>query len=199
MNNYKALGYFGSAIGIAFLIMSVIIHLNPVIQTSTSKLTVNSNLETPYFVVGLVFILFAIGGFWLSYFKIEKTLKIPKIVYEKCFNCFKELSPSVEQVELIKNMPNNNQEKVKLCRDCTVKELDKQDGVCPQCKKPLKWNGNLREFFGEWYHPKCAYEIQQGKHTKEVTQEVIVKVRCHYCKYSYDESLDKCPQCGAKN
>jgi ssDNA-binding Zn-finger/Zn-ribbon topoisomerase 1 len=119
--------------------------------------------------------------------------------YEKCFDCGQKLHPNIEQVELTKSISDGNQKQIKLCKDCIVKELDKQDGVCPQCNKPLKWNGNLREFFGEWYHPKCAFEVQQGKHTKEVsTQEVVVKVRCQYCKYPYDESLDKCPQCGGK-
>lgn len=199
MNIYKTLGFFGAAVGIAFLIMSVIIHLNPVIQTSTSKLIVNSNLETPYFLLGIVSVLFSISGFWFSHIENKKAQKIQRQVYEKCYNCDKELSPSVEQVELTKNISNDEQEQVKLCKDCIVKELDKQDGVCPECNKPLKWNGNLREFFGEWYHPKCVFEVQQGKHTKEVsTQEVVVKVRCQYCKYPYDESLDKCPQCGGK-
>ena len=180
--------------------MSVIIHLNPVIITSSSRLTVNSNLEIPYFIGGVVFILFSFVGFWLGYFKNEKPRKNSAKVYEKCSNCDKDLSPILEQVELIRNISDNDQEEVNLCKDCITKELDKQDGVCPQCRKPLKWNGNLREFLGEWYHPKCAYELQQGKNTKEVTtQEVVVKVRCHYCKYPYDESLDKCPQCGAKN
>jgi hypothetical protein len=188
-------------IGITFFIMAIIIHLQLAIGLSIGVLTVNQNLETPYFLLGLVSVLFSIGGFWLSRVEIGKVPKIQRNVDKKCYNCDKELLLSTEQVELIKNISNGEQ-KVNLCKDCIVKELDKQDGVCPQCKKPLKWNGNLRDFFGEWYHPKCVYEIQQGKHTKEVkevTQEVIVKVRCQYCKYSYNESLGKCPQCGAKN
>jgi rubrerythrin len=68
-------------------------------------------------------------------------------------------------------------------------------------QKTIEMEWDLRDFFSEWYHPKCAYEIQQGKQTKEVkeTREVIVKYRCPYCKYIYDESLDKCPQCGGKH
>jgi hypothetical protein len=35
---------------------------------------------------------------------------------------------------------------------------------------------------------------------EEITKkEVIVKVRCNYCGTLYDETLDKCPHCGAKN
>jgi len=36
---------------------------------------------------------------------------------------------------------------------------------------------------------------------KEIIKEkqVIVKIRCSYCKSTYDESLDRCPFCGGKN
>jgi hypothetical protein len=148
--------------------------------------------------IGL-FLFFIVAYGLLGKKKSSGKQKIIEPTYEKCFDCGKNLSPNIEQVELTKSIFDGNQKQVKLCKECIVKEFDKQDGVCPQCKKPLKWNGNLREFFGEWYHPKCAYEIQQGKHTKEVTQEVIVKFRCPYCKYIYDESLDKCPHCGGKH
>ena len=198
MNTNKTLGFLAAIIGVTFFAMATLIHL----KVEIGVLSFNPNLETPYFLLGIVSVLLAISGFWLSHNEIRKAPKIQRKVYEKCYNCDKELTPSIEQVELTKNISNDEQEEVNLCKDCILKELDKQDGVCPQCKKPLKWNGNLREFFGEWYHPKCAYEIQQGKHikeVKEVTQEVIVKFRCPYCKYIYDESLDKCPQCGGKH
>jgi hypothetical protein len=29
--------------------------------------------------------------------------------------------------------------------------------------------------------------------------KVLVKIRCPYCKQSYDETLEKCPRCGASN
>lgn len=83
-----------------------------------------------------------------------------------------------------------------------LKELVRQDGLCPQCKQPLKWNGNLKEFLGEWYHPRCFFELQQDnltKELKEITKQVIVKYRCPYCKYVYEEALDRCPQCGANH
>lgn len=127
--------------------------------------------------------------------------KIVSPVYDKCYDCSKHLSPGVEQVEVTKSI-SGYQKQVQLCKDCLLKEFDKQDGVCPQCKEPLKWNGNLREFLGEWYHPKCVFELQQGKNTKEVrevTRQVVVKYRCPYCKYTYDKNLDKRPQCGAKH
>jgi hypothetical protein len=33
---------------------------------------------------------------------------------------------------------------------------------------------------------------------KEIIHEVV-KIRCPYCKGLYDETLDTCPHCGAKN
>jgi hypothetical protein len=200
LNYYKPLGMFVAIVGTGFLVLSVIMHLYPSIELSKGMFKFNPNLVTPYFILGLFLEVSAIGLFWFSYLKIEKPKKISRILYEKCFSCDKELSPSVDQAEVTKNTSDGQQEKIKLCKDCIAKKLDKQDGVCPECKKPLKWNGNLREFFGEWYHPKCVYELQKGSNTKEIkeTREVIVKFRCPYCKYTYDESLDKCPQCGGK-
>lgn len=36
---------------------------------------------------------------------------------------------------------------------------------------------------------------------KEIIREkvVIVKIRCSHCRHLYDETLDKCPHCGARN
>jgi hypothetical protein len=38
---------------------------------------------------------------------------------------------------------------------------------------------------------------QQIVREEVVKKEVIVKVRCSYCGSQYDETLDKCPNCGA--
>lgn len=47
-----------------------------------------------------------------------------------------------------------------------------------------------------------AREVAQDEEmvVKEIIKEkqVIVKVRCPYCKSLYDESLDKCPHCGGQ-
>ena len=41
-------------------------------------------------------------------------------------------------------------------------------------------------------------ETQQQVIREEVVKkEVIVKVRCSYCHAQFDETLDKCPNCGA--
>lgn len=40
----------------------------------------------------------------------------------------------------------------------------------------------------------------ENTNVKEIIKEkqVIVKIRCQYCKNPYDETLDKCPHCGAR-
>ncbi len=42
-------------------------------------------------------------------------------------------------------------------------------------------------------------KIDIGKTTiaQKTAKEPIVKIRCSYCKYTYDKKLDKCPHCGA--
>jgi ribosome-binding protein aMBF1 (putative translation factor) len=42
---------------------------------------------------------------------------------------------------------------------------------------------------------------KQAVNEREVIREkvVIVKIRCSYCRNLYDETLDKCPHCGAKS
>jgi hypothetical protein len=44
---------------------------------------------------------------------------------------------------------------------------------------------------------KVATVTKEREIIKE--RQVIVKIRCGYCRSTYDESLDKCPQCGAKS
>jgi len=46
--------------------------------------------------------------------------------------------------------------------------------------------------------PPMPLETQQQVIREEVVKkEVIVKVRCSYCHAQFDETLDKCPNCGA--
>lgn len=42
--------------------------------------------------------------------------------------------------------------------------------------------------------------VEEVKTVKEIVREkeVIVKIRCSYCHNLYDETLNKCPHCGAK-
>ena len=47
-------------------------------------------------------------------------------------------------------------------------------------------------------NPPPPSETQQRVIREEVVKkEVIVKVRCSYCHAQFDETLDKCPNCGA--
>jgi len=47
------------------------------------------------------------------------------------------------------------------------------------------------------YKPIALTPPQQPQTT--LIKEVIVKTRCRYCGTPYDETLDKCPYCGARN
>jgi len=43
-------------------------------------------------------------------------------------------------------------------------------------------------------------DTQQQVVGKEMAKkEVIIKIRCSYCGNQFDETLDKCPYCGAKH
>ena len=47
-------------------------------------------------------------------------------------------------------------------------------------------------------NPPPPSEMQQRVIREEVVKkEIIVKVRCSYCHAQFDETLDKCPNCGA--
>lgn len=62
--------------------------------------------------------------------------------------------------------------------------------LCPQCKTPVAVDSN--------YCSKCGADMRSR--TKEIVKEkeVIVKIRCSYCGTLYNETLDRCPHCGAK-
>ena len=48
--------------------------------------------------------------------------------------------------------------------------------------------------------PQPPAPIQERVIREEITKtEVIVKIRCSYCGTLYDETLNKCPNCGATN
>jgi hypothetical protein len=59
----------------------------------------------------------------------------------------------------------------------------------------LKW-GRSRKM--SLPNPPPPSEAQQQVIREEVVKkEAIVKVRCSYCHAQFDETLDKCPNCGA--
>ena len=65
-------------------------------------------------------------------------------------------------------------------------------------------SGAMTEFGKELYNLRLKMkssnfdEKNYSTITKEIVKEVIIKVRCPYCKFTYDEAFDKCPHCGAK-
>lgn len=52
------------------------------------------------------------------------------------------------------------------------------------------------------YEPPSRTQAENQTQTREKEiireKEVIVKIRCPYCRGTYDETLDECPHCGAK-
>jgi hypothetical protein len=55
-------------------------------------------------------------------------------------------------------------------------------------------------YFSDFTNEFINLKINNDKITiTQTAKEPIVKVRCSYCKYTYDKNLDKCPHCGAMN
>jgi hypothetical protein len=115
-----------------------------------------------------------------------------------CGNCFSELKEEYK--------------KIKSCEECAY--LDGE--FCKKLDLKLEPDTVIgyKEFFtqaqdcvhfidSKEYEKKAMKgevaktEKETGKE-KEITREkeVIIKIRCSYCKNLYDEHLDKCPHCG---
>ncbi len=66
-------------------------------------------------------------------------------------------------------------------------------------------DGRGREFIGRKLDRKVLLTITQRDQTQNIVKEVIrekeviTKIRCSYCKASYNEVLSSCPNCGAKS
>jgi hypothetical protein len=71
-------------------------------------------------------------------------------------------------------------------------------------------DGRGQEFCGKRLDKKAILSLTQNASHDQSNQpvafkeiikekEVVTKIRCHYCKGAYNETLDKCPHCGAKN
>jgi len=96
-------------------------------------------------------------------------------------------------------------QKKHVCQDCFQKEVLDKQGACPHCNKQMIADEDSYSQYivdNKWYHTTCLRRMEflskQQPVEKMITKEVIVKVRCPYCSNLYDETLDKCPHCGAK-
>lgn len=63
--------------------------------------------------------------------------------------------------------------------------------------------GTINTFFAMGSFESRVESLKSSEpptYTKEIIKEkeVIVKIRCEYCRNTYDEILDQCPHCGAK-
>jgi uncharacterized C2H2 Zn-finger protein len=57
----------------------------------------------------------------------------------------------------------------------------------------------LTQFANELINLRIVEEASEKATTKGNIKEIVIKMRCPYCKYTYDKKLDKCPHCGAMN
>jgi ribosomal protein L32 len=81
------------------------------------------------------------------------------------------------------------------CPKCGAKilEINMPNVVCSQCSTRYVLAIQVGLF------RLSSKLIEQKEEEKVITKEkeVIVKIRCPYCHALYDETLDKCPNCGA--
>ena len=141
-------------------------HENP---TSYPTFATSNSQNQAGLIIGIIIsliILALAGGYYFTSRKQPKTssytesaVTLPII---RCDSCNRALNESEERTT-----PTNDGQGFKICKDCMTTQLNKQDGICPQCKQTLKWNGNLSSFLGECYHPKCLYELKQGRVIKK--------------------------------
>ena len=86
------------------------------------------------------------------------------------------------------------------CRKCGGKILETEmpNVVCNQCS--TKYTLAIQVGLIRLSSKLIEQKDQETMITKEVTKEkeVIVKVRCPYCKGLHDETLNFCPYCGAR-
>jgi hypothetical protein len=63
-----------------------------------------------------------------------------------------------------------------------------------------KWQKMAKNFLCSQSQIPVVREVNQILREKEIIKqtEVIVKIRCSYCKTPYNETLDRCPNCGAR-
>ena len=75
-------------------------------------------------------------------------------------------------------------------------EFEDTDGVVQTVA--FGYSKYLTEFGDELVNLRIGQETN-GKSAMQEPATEAVKVRCPYCKFTYDKTLDKCPHCGAMN
>ena len=93
-----------------------------------------------------------------------------------------------------------------VCPDCRAKwEVDwKGEGFLIESVKLVEGKAPVQDEFNPDTWRKMALRKQKTRPSKEKAsekeiireKEIIVKIRCPYCHKLYDETLDKCPNCG---
>jgi ssDNA-binding Zn-finger/Zn-ribbon topoisomerase 1 len=75
-------------------------------------------------------------------------------------------------------------------------EFEEADGVVQTVA--FGFSKYLTEFGNELVNLRIGQDPNEKSATQELAKEAV-KVRCPYCKFTYDKTLDKCPHCGAMN
>jgi ssDNA-binding Zn-finger/Zn-ribbon topoisomerase 1 len=75
-------------------------------------------------------------------------------------------------------------------------EFEDSDGIVQTVA--FGFSKYLTEFGNELVNLRIGQETNEKSATQEPAKE-IVKLRCPYCKFTYEKTLDKCPHCGAMN
>jgi hypothetical protein len=75
-------------------------------------------------------------------------------------------------------------------------EFEDTDGVVQTVA--FGYSNYLVDFGNELVNLRIGQEANTKAATQKTASE-MVKVRCPYCKFTYDKELDKCPHCGAMN
>ena len=63
-----------------------------------------------------------------------------------------------------------------------------------------QWRKYAQKTMNATAKPAPAREVNEIVREKEIIREKegIIKIRCSYCKNLFNETLDKCPHCGAR-
>ena len=66
--------------------------------------------------------------------------------------------------------------------------------------KKERWRKIAQKMVNRGTAVQSTSQVNQIVREKEIImqKEVIVKIRCPYCKTPFNETLDKCPNCGAR-